>query len=138
MNEKNPKTKKFYTSEATYNSDLTAWQNLITPVNPFLLFQAYQIYIQEKERSLTLKSDKMSHCYIGCQIRQKTNFQTVQYVAWLKEFRDLKDCNPRSHFELDDFEATILGGGLEAPTAAGCVALCQMELHQILSSKSNP
>lgn len=138
MNEENPKTKKPYTSEVAYNNDLTAWQSLKTSVNPFLLFQAYQIYMQEKERSLTLESDKMSHCYIGCQMRQKTNFQTVQYVAWLKELRDLKDCKLSSHFEVKDFEATVLGGAFEVATAQDCVAICRMELPQILSSKSKP
>lgn len=130
--EENPKTKRPYASESDYKKDLSNWQRLATIVNPIHLAQAYQVYVQEKERSLTLESDKMSHCFIGCQMRQKTNYQTVYYVAWLKELRDLKDCNPSSHFEVKDFEATILGGGFEVPTANGCVEVCRTELPKIL------
>ncbi len=132
MSEENPRTKRPYASEIDYKNDLSSWQNLATIVNPFQLIQAYQVYVQEKERSLTLESDKMSHCFIGCQMRQKTNFQTVQYVAWLKELRDLKDCDPRSHFEVKDFEATVLGGRIEAPTAEDCVTTCRVELPKVL------
>lgn len=132
MNEENPRTKKPYASATEYNSDLSTWQNLVTPVNPLQLILAYHVYLQEKQRSLTLESDKMSHCYFGCRMRQRTNYQTVQYVAWLKELRDLKDCDPSSHFEVKDFEATVLGGGIEAPTAEDCVTTCRLELPKVL------
>jgi hypothetical protein len=131
-NEINQKTLNPYASEAEYKNDLLNWLNQSSEVNPFMLVRAYQVYVQEKARALTLESDKMSHCYMGCRMRQETNFKTVRYVAWLKEKKDLTDCDPNTHFEVKDFEATILGGALEVPTAADCVTTCRIELPKIL------
>ena len=130
-NEINPTTQKTYSSQAEYQNDLAKWNKQSNWVNPIQLARAYQVYVQEKAHSLTLESDKMSHCYIGCRIRQKTDFKTVRYVAWLKEKQDLTDCDPNSHFEIQDFNATILGGVYLVTTAEQCLSTCRQELPRL-------
>ena len=131
QHEINAQTQQIYSSEIEYNQDKHNWHTRTSWANPILLLKAYKVYQQEKANSQTLETDKMSHCYMGCRMRQRTDLRTVRYVAWMKEAMDLSDCNPESHFEVADFNATVLGGTFQLPNAASCVQKCRAELPRI-------
>lgn len=61
--------------------------------------------------------DKARHCYVGCRIATDVNLATAFYAGWFKEQRDLTDCDPGTHFDPLDEEATRrgawVGAGLE-------------------------
>jgi uncharacterized protein YozE (UPF0346 family) len=125
----NPKTNKAYTSAADYIQDRSDWAAK-APESPnmFSLAKAYAIYKSEKEASLKIGNDKHAHCYMGCRISQGTSYRVAEYVGWLKEDRDIKDCNKNSHFDEADYEATTTGAhlGESQVDAEGCVALCKL------------
>ena len=128
--ETNPATQQRFASLQDYNSFKESW-DYQSPgiVNPIHLLRAYQIYKSEKNLALSLGTDKLAHCYLGCRISQVTNYHTTDYVGWLKELRDLTDCNPQSFFDEEDYRATIRGGvlGGSQPDAKSCESAC----HQI-------
>lgn len=130
QNEVNPRTKKIYTSEEEWSLDITEWGEK-EPPRPgfFMLAKAYSAYKSASATANGLKNDKRAHCFMGCVIRGSTDLQTVTYVAWLKESRDLQDCSKSTHFEVADMSATILGGelGESATTPDECLILCQQQ-----------
>lgn len=127
----NPATKKIYTSHDDWALDLETW-NEKEPAHPGMLrlWRAYSVYKEQEPIARKLKNDKRQHCYMGCMISQTTNQETVLYVAWLKESRDLQDCSKATHFEEADFIATLFGAqvGATAKTAQECVDSCQNPL----------
>ena len=124
----NARTKKVYASFDEWNLDLEEW-NEREPARPSLwhLYKAYSVYKEQLPVATQFKHDKAQHCYMGCMIAQATSQDTVKYVAWLKESRDLQDCSKSTHFEEADYTATLLGGqiGATASTADECSASCQ-------------
>jgi len=125
----NPQTNKPFTSVAEYNSARKEWQAK-APESPnmFSLAKAYAIYTSEKNAALKIGNDKNAHCYIGCRISQEASYRVAEYVGWLKEDRDLKDCNPNTHFDESDYEATTTGAhlGESQVDADGCAAVCKL------------
>jgi hypothetical protein len=119
-----PNTK--YTSEEKYDSDLYSWEHEqpSTP-NIFALFSAYQVYKKERPTALKMQ-DKVAHCYIGCRISEEVNVKSAVFAAWKKELDDLTDCNPRTRFEVLDFEATVDG----AHQAHECESYCHKTYEQ--------
>lgn len=93
---------------------------------PWHLVKAYSVYKNEKTQAERMSSDKRAHCYIGCRIAQETNYETADYVGWLKEKRDLSDCNPKTHFDEEDYKATIRGAsfGNTQRDSLGCLQAC--------------
>jgi hypothetical protein len=127
----NAKTKKVYASYDEWAMDLEEWTEK-EPPRPSMwhLYKAYSVYKEQLPTATKLKKDKVEHCYMGCMIAQATSQDTVRYVAWLKESRDLQDCSKSTHFEEADFIATLLGGqiGATATTPEECVDACQNPL----------
>jgi hypothetical protein len=96
----------------------------IRPKTPALssLIQAKKIVDTEKEYALSLGTDKTAHCYLGCRVNAQTNFETARYLAWQKEHSDATDCNTETHFDVDDYEATLTGAQIPADS---CATTCQ-------------
>lgn len=115
-----PQTGKVFESVRDYEALLADWNHQEpAPANPFSLMKAYGIYNKEKSLSLRLGNDKTAHCYLGCRISMDVNLKTAIYVGWLKEQRDITDCNRASRFETADYTATAhgaeMGSSLRAP-----------------------
>ncbi|WP_413290711.1 hypothetical protein [Bdellovibrio sp. HCB337] len=128
--EENPVTKAPYESAQDWDHDLEYWsQRRPGKGNPLYLVRAYSTYRFEQKAAMSFKNDKQIHCFYGCRISQRTNFQTAQYVAWLKEDRDIKDCNLKTHFEIADFEATIKGAefGTSTKSREECAQVCSQQ-----------
>lgn len=79
-----------------------------TPGLTFLL-KAKKIVDAEQAYALTLGNDKTAHCYLGCRIGEDVNFETAHFFAWKKEYSDATDCDANTHFDVADYEATIIG-----------------------------
>lgn len=124
----NPTTNKVFASQADYDAALSDWQ-FRAPTSPglFSLARAYAVYNKEKATAQQITNDKRAHCYVGCRISQDVDFRTAEYVGWLKEDRDIKDCNKGSHFDAADFDATVVGAqlGQSQMDATGCMAACK-------------
>ncbi len=126
-----PTTEKIYSSEQAWQFHVDYWQkkNKIIP-NPFQLARAYGLYKSNKKTATQLKNDKMAHCYMGCRIAQDVDFRTAKYLAWLKEEKDITDCNPNSHFEAKDYEATLIGARIPKGNYPNCIQQCKLKLVQ--------
>lgn len=100
-----------------YHDQKTKWK-LFEPkhpgmINMYFARKAFKQALQKvKEKIGVSKNDKFLHCYVGSEIAKSSNYQTVNYLAWLKEWRDLKDCKRISTFEIQDYDATVLGATL--------------------------
>lgn len=127
QNEIDPRTGRTFFSENEHQDLRAAWLDKSPGItNPFSLMKAYAIYKNEKAYAQSLGSDKLSHCYLGCRISQATNYQTADYVGWLKEDRDLTDCKANSQFDEEDYIATIKGAqfGETQSEPATCARAC--------------
>ncbi|WP_295900000.1 hypothetical protein [uncultured Bdellovibrio sp.] len=128
QSEGNPRTGKAFATDQDYQEELSRWRSQApsTP-NPFSLLKAYNVYSSEKAFANSMKSDKRAHCYMGCRISQSTNYKTADYVGWLKEERDLKDCNRNTHYDEEDYVATLRGAtfGESQKDAKGCLQACE-------------
>lgn len=121
-----PATNLPYSSHQIWSQDVENWRHQQVPLaNIVSLFKAFTVYQKEKQNTLPFGNDKLSHCYIGCRISQETNSKTAIYVGWLKEERDIKDCNLETHFELGDFEATEKGANLGQNKQIDCGTACR-------------
>jgi hypothetical protein len=123
-----PKTNKIYSSEKIYLDDIKEWQ-VQKPEVPgmFKLARAYSVYKKEKDFATSLGNDKRAHCYMGCRISQETDYHVAEYVGWLKEDQDIRDCKPTTHFDAADWSATNKGAqlGQSQPDAKGCDLSCK-------------
>lgn len=127
-NEYNDRTKKVFTSSDEYNETLYNWYfNAPPQANPLALIKAYKLYKIEEANSVKLGNDKRAHCYIGCRIAQVVNFKTADYVGWIKEESDLRDCNLNTRFEEKDYLATRRGAeiGEQQSDPAICRTVCK-------------
>jgi hypothetical protein len=126
QNEYNYKSKKKFTDNNEYKVEQD-WWNSKKPNTPSLyeLFIAYNIFEKEKKTALALKSDKQAHCYIGCRISQSTSYAVADYTGWLKEDQDLKDCKTSTHYDEDDYLATLQGAHFGENDSADCLQLCK-------------
>lgn len=123
-----PHTGKVFQSQQEYEGFLADWSRQEPPpANPFFLMKAYGIYNREKAVSLSLGNDKTAHCYLGCRISMDVNLKTAIYVGWLKEQRDITDCNRSSSFETADYDATVHGAemGTSLRSAEECQRACK-------------
>jgi hypothetical protein len=127
IEESDPVLANTFESKEYYYSAIYEWskQRPALP-NPILLAKAYSVYSSEKSLAESLGRDKRSHCYIGCRVAQETDFRTTNFMAWLKEDQDLKDCNRDTHFEVKDYNATIDGGlyGIKTNDPLLCQQYC--------------
>lgn len=126
--ELNPNTQQAFSSAHEYNSFRSDWANQNPGSgNPLALIKAYSVYKSEKSKAETMGTDKLAHCYMGCRISQETNYHTADYVGWLKEERDITDCNLKTHFDEEDYKATARGAGFgeNARDAASCETACK-------------
>jgi hypothetical protein len=95
------------------------------------LYKAKKLIDAERKYSLKLGGDKRAHCYLGCRISHEVNFETARYAAWQKEYNDATDCDPKSLFEIADYEATLKGASYAADIARKkiskkqCVLFCK-------------
>lgn len=132
QHEENPATKAPYASEQEWKMDQEYWkQRSPEMANPISLLRAYSVYRSEMQALPKFHSDKQTHCFMGCRIAQTTDFATAQYVAWLKEDRDIKDCDLNTHFETADFDATVAGariGDGGAKTREECIETCKAQI----------
>ncbi|MGZ3780993.1 MAG: hypothetical protein ACXVCY_10125 [Pseudobdellovibrionaceae bacterium] len=125
--ETDSRTGTYFQSEEDYQKELERWalQNPGMP-SPLSLVKAYSVYSKEKSKAVAIskKSDKKAHCYVGCRISQVTNYDTANYVGWLKEERDLKDCDPKTHYDEEDYRATLKGAQIGENHSADCLQAC--------------
>jgi hypothetical protein len=109
----NPATSKPFTSEQEWQNELDNWEEAAPRTAGLLsLWKAYSLFTNEKDMARKMGTDKTAHCYLGCRISQETDYETADYVGWLKEQRDLKDCNINTHFDDLDYKATQKGAEL--------------------------
>jgi len=112
--ENDPQTKRPYQNEAQWQADREAlWQK--APASPSLLqlYRGYQVArLASAEKGLG--SDKRKHCYVGCRIAAEVSFQVAEYAGYYKEDKDLTDCNPRTQFDFNDINATVIGAEIAA------------------------
>ena len=97
------------------------------------LMKAYNVYTKEKKIADSLKNDKKAHCYMGCRIAQEVNFKTAEYVGWMKEDQDIRDCKASTHFDEADFVATVKGAELAQSALDGkaCFSSCQKSVRRL-------
>lgn len=121
--------------ETRQKMSASEWQELSDewaaeePSNPgaLVLLAAYALYSMEKEKANRLRGDKRKHCYMGCRIARNVSVKAAVYAAWLKEYEDLTDCNPRTYFEWRDYEVTVNGAeaGASMGNTGNCYDYCQ-------------
>ena len=85
-----------------------------------------KIYAQSKQGS-----DKVQHCYAGCYVGRKLGYESAVMVGWLKELLDSSDCSADTHFEHEDYLATV-AGGLIAHKLIICEHFCGSKSHENL------
>ena len=128
LHEIDSRTNQIYISSKEYASELARWKQVPRPaVGPIDLLTAYRVYRSEKSYAETLGTDKAMHCYMGCVIGVATSAKVTDYVGWLKEYQDLTDCDPATHFEDADSAATSRGARLGARDKSECSKLCVVE-----------
>jgi hypothetical protein len=72
-------------------------------------------------------NDKVQHCFAGCMIEKNLNYSSAVLVAFLKEMRDASDCSASTHFEMQDYYATVAGA--EAGKRTTCDSFCGSQLN---------
>ncbi|MGZ3769990.1 MAG: hypothetical protein ACXVCP_16000 [Bdellovibrio sp.] len=122
----NFKTGKIFASYDEYQSELQRWEEK-APSTPsyYSLMKAYLLYKNDKDFALKIKNDKVAHCFMGCRISQYTDYHTADYVGWLKEKKDLKDCNINTHYDEYDYVATVRGAQIGENSSASCLSSCK-------------
>lgn len=126
--ERNPNTRQAFASADEYDAFRSDWAEQNPGAgNPFSLIKAYNVYKSEKTKAEKMGTDKLAHCYMGCRISQETSYHTADYVGWLKEDRDITDCNYKTRFDEEDYKATARGAqfGESARDAATCESSCK-------------
>jgi hypothetical protein len=121
-----------FASELEYDRLSIDWKKVEPPSpDPVSLAYAYSIYKNEQTTARAMGNDKAQHCYFGCRFSQRLSYQTANYLAWLKENRDLHDCNTGTRFEPQDYEATMNGAeiGRSYRTKQACVDFCSQALR---------
>lgn len=124
--EYNPVSNKKYKSQTPYEADLKSWQSK-KPSEPNLLnlAKAYSTFQDEKQNAEKLLRDKIKHCYLGCRIANDTDYATADYVAWLKEYKDLTDCELGTRYEPRDYTATLDGAKHPGKNFDECSKYCK-------------
>lgn len=126
LSEIDPKTKAIYASSESYEAEKLQWDLVSRPaVGIFDLAHAYAVFKFEQSRANLLKSDKAKHCYIGCAVGLATSPKVTDYLGWLKEDLDLRDCDVNTMFEPADMAATSKGTKLGARDKKECATLCR-------------
>ena len=120
-----------FASREAHSRQVSQWASEAVPFpGPLDAYAAYRIGKDERDFALDrLKNDKKAHCYMGCRIAQDVNFQTAQWAGWKKEDKDLRDCNPATHFEVMDYQVTVIGAhlGLSASSVDDCLRRCDRD-----------
>jgi len=117
-----------FPNSAAFEKQKSNWQAEAVPAPaPWNMLTAYTIFKHERAFALSrFKSDKQVHCYMGCRIAQDANFHTAQWAGWKKEDKDINDCNGNTHFEIMDYQVTVVGAhyGAASNRQEACVASC--------------
>lgn len=122
-----------FESDAVYQQTLSQWK-ATQPPHPgyYDLYQSWNTYRFEMDTRVPnlptiTRSDKSLHCYIGCRISQDVNEPSGVYTGWLKEKRDLTDCDSGTHFEIIDSTVTTWGAawGRNSDDPGICVENCE-------------
>jgi hypothetical protein len=128
LHEIDARTNRPFETRQAYDAELDRWNRVSRPaVGPIDLLVAYRAYRSGKPFAEALGTDKAMHCYIGCMISLATSAKVTDYVGWLKEYQDLTDCDPTTHFEDADSDATSRGARLGARDHSECSNLCVRE-----------
>lgn len=136
-NEENPATSQPYSSFNEWDNDVYEWkQKFHSHFNLVSLANAFSAYSKEKIKAKSFGDDKVAHCYIGCKIAQKTNFKTSRFAAWYKELKDITDCRIESHFEIKDYDATILGAEAGKNKSTRCESICPLLIENHLHGRN--
>lgn len=69
------------------------------------------------------ENDKIRHCVAGCFIAKKLDYKSAALVGWLKELQDSSDCSKNTHFEIKDYDATVIGA--KAAKNKDCDKFCK-------------
>ena len=72
-------------------------------------------------------TDKVLHCFAGCYVAQKLDFTSGVIVGWMKELSDASDCSLETHFEKNDYEATMAGAYIGSIPTRTCESFCQRD-----------
>lgn len=131
-NEIDPSTRRPYQNAAQWNADKKslAAQYPAMP-NLFSLQKGYRVGVEESRKAARMRPDKRQHCYVGCRIANEAGYEVAVYAAYYKEDKDINDCNPKTHYDPKDIEATIAGarlaqGASNSADARFCNAKCAM------------
>lgn len=123
--EEDPATKQPYASQGQWEDNVFAWKaKQHSQFNPIALLKAFSTYSKEKNKANSMTNDKLAHCYIGCKIAQRTDYKTARFVAWYKEMMDISDCKMDTHFEQQDYEATLKGAEAGKSKSTQCDTVC--------------
>lgn len=126
LNEPFPNENRRFSSQEEYQFMLQNW-NQRMPEEPTALELLWGWAIARDASQFArqnFSNDKKMHCYVGCEVAQKSNYRTAVYAGWYKEYQDLTDCKSNSGFSPDDFEATLAGARIGLAHYNNCLSLC--------------
>lgn len=131
-NEIDPQTGRRYQNRAQWEADRKElWEKAPAAPGILRLTVGYQVAMQESKKARG--PDKRQHCYVGCRIAHEVGHDVAVYAGYYKEDKDILDCDPKTHFDLKDLEATIRGADLAAGNqadAAFCAQICRREFRK--------
>lgn len=113
--------------------NVTDWIKLEPAIPHWWMLSRIQTTAKEASAYATKKggSDKVLHCFAGCFIAKKLDYTSAVMVGWLKELSDSSDCHDSTHFEKNDYEATI-AGALIGSKPKSCESFCERADIKIL------
>lgn len=108
--------------------NITDWKKLQPPLPHWWMLRDIQATANAAKEYAKKQggSDKVLHCFAGCYIAKKQDYTSAVMVGWLKELTDASDCSETTHFEKNDYEATVAGAhiGIRQMT---CESFCARE-----------
>lgn len=108
-----PQTKRVYQNEAQWNVDQKKLSDATPRMPNFLRLKwGWDLSRIEIKKTKGIGSDKRKHCYVGCRIGYDIGHDVAVYAGYYKEADDITDCNIKTHFDLKDIDATILGADI--------------------------
>jgi hypothetical protein len=108
-----PATRRIYQNAAQWEADKKVLVAKYPPMpNLFNLQKGYRVGLEESRKAARMRPDKRQHCYVGCRIANEAGHDVAVYAAIYKEDKDINDCNPRTHYDLKDIDATIAGADI--------------------------
>lgn len=103
------------------------------PLNIMAVKKGYEVGQIESVNSKGIGSDKRQHCYVGCRIADEAGYDVAEFAAYYKEKKDITDCNPKTHFDLNDIAATLQGAQLASKAKDKADAdYCRKECRKLI------